>query len=67
MITAKEFLKKNAPNSTEGFMIEFARMHVEAALNAADVRAGEVISEGEWEYVEDTEFILNSYPLSRIK
>jgi len=67
MITAKEFLKKNAPNSTEGFMIEFAKIHVEAALNAADVRAGEVISEGEWEYVEDTEFILNSYPLSRIK
>ena len=67
MITAKEFLKNNAPNSTEGFMIEFAKMHVEAALNAADVLAGELISQGEWEYIEDSEFILNSYPLTIIK
>lgn len=67
MITAKEFLKNNAPNSTEVFMIEFAKTHVEAALNAADVRAGDLISAGEWEYIEDNDFILNSYPLKLIK
>jgi hypothetical protein len=30
MITAKEFIKQNAPCSIEGFMIEFAKLHVKA-------------------------------------
>ena len=82
MITAKEFLKKNAPNSTEGFMIEFARMHVEAALkeafNNSEIRVSEndtneypsFVNNYDDGYVTITvskDSILNSYPLSKIK
>ena len=77
MITAKEFLKKHAPCSTEGFMIEFAKMHVKAALDEAskEAQAGSQYSHhtGEFEdipvyipYVVKNS-ILNSYPESNIK
>lgn len=55
--TAKEFLKENAPCSIEGFMIEFARMHVKAALEEADGEVPLPYSEG----------VLNCYPPERIK
>ena len=72
MITAKEFLKKHAPCSTEGFMIEFAKMHVKAALDEARKKAiikyeysGNV---GEYcDQVIDANSIVNSYPESNIK
>jgi hypothetical protein len=55
--TAKEFLRENAPCSIEGFMIEFARMHVKAALEEADGEVPLPYSEG----------VLNCYPPERIK
>jgi hypothetical protein len=55
--TAKEFLRDNAPCSTEGFMIEFARMHVKAALEEADGEVPLYCSEG----------VLNCYPPTNIK
>ena len=55
--TAKEFLKENAPCSIEGFMIEFARMHVKAALDEADGEVPLPYSEG----------VLNCYPPTNIK
>ena len=61
MITAKQFLKKHAPCSTEGFMIEFAKLHVEAALKAASENV---------EFDEEAlirQSILQSYPLDKIK
>lgn len=71
--TAKEFLKENAPCSTEGFMIEFASMHVKAALKEASEKAkikyeysGNTGSEYCDEYV-DRNSILNAYPPERIK
>ena len=77
MITAKQFLKKHAPCSTEGFMIEFAKLHVEAALKAASEKAklikkeNRVHYQGEWwsefENVLDTKSILKAYPKSNIK
>ena len=77
MITAKQFLKKHAPCSTEGFMIEFAKMHVQAALKAASEKAklikkeNRVYYQGEWwsefENILDRESILKAYRKSRIK
>lgn len=55
--TAKEFVKDNAPCSIEGFMIEFARMHVKAALEEADAEVPLPYSEG----------VLNCYPPEKIK
>jgi len=73
ILTAKEFIETHNrlnDSSTELLMIEFAKLHVEAALKAA--------SEGQinrdiymmLEYGEDMNFkksILNSYPLENIK
>ena len=77
MITAKEFLKKHAPCSTEGFMIEFAKMHVKAALDEASEKAEtDYTYEGEggefedipiFNYFVDKDSILNAYPESNIK
>jgi hypothetical protein len=63
MISAKQFLKKHAPCSTEGFMIEFAKIHVKAALKAAS----EKVKITDYGYSIDTNSILNSYPESNIK
>ena len=72
--TAKEFINMNSQNGSlidlEKIMIEFAKLHVEAALKAA--------SEGQikkdiymmTEYGESMNWkdsILNSYPLENIK
>jgi hypothetical protein len=55
--TAKEFIRDNAPCSMEGFMIEFARMHVKAALEEADGEVPLPYSYG----------VLNCYKPERIK
>ena len=50
--------------------LEFARLHVEAALKAASEKADVVydgISFGTPDYIVDVETILNSYPLKNIK
>jgi hypothetical protein len=48
-------------------MIEFAKLHVQAALEAADVQAENLLPEGCWDFVEDVNFIKNAYPESNIK
>ena len=53
------------PSSCTKFMIEFAKMHVEAALKAASERA-DLTDNGSFPYV-DKASILNSYSLSNIK
>jgi hypothetical protein len=74
--TAEEFFRKNidyvlsendCKEDVENAMIEFAKLHVEAALKAA----GENAHTKDVPYTEDTEVdkgsILNSYPLENIK
>jgi hypothetical protein len=62
MITAKEFLKQSPRNSVEGFMIEFAKLHVEEALT-------HVYEKIDIEEVQDgiKDSILNAYPIENIK
>lgn len=43
------------------------KIHVEAALKEADKKAECEFPEGSWGYIEDKNFILNSYPLTNIK
>jgi hypothetical protein len=54
--TAEEFYNEDLTPLQN--MIEFAKLHVEAALNAACTSDG---------YEIDEESILNSYPLTNIK
>jgi hypothetical protein len=67
-MTAEEFLEKeNLPESISGgtlnyAMIEFAKIHVTAALQAAEEIAIEFDSEGNYD-----NSILNAYPLDLIK
>jgi len=70
--TAKEFLRDNAPCSTEGFMIEFAKLHVEAALKKASISKSlcTAYTEDGLDYKENKlckDSILNAYPLTNIK
>jgi len=67
--TAEEFLK-DAPNNGkywEDKLIEFAKLHVEAALLKADQKAEVEFDEKAWNNVDDKNFIINSYPLTLIK
>jgi hypothetical protein len=74
MITAKEFIKNNSPCSMEGFMIEFAKLHVEKALKEASenftMKQKDNMIEldmcDEWMEV-DKNSILNAYSLENIK
>ena len=80
MITAKEFLRKEYQNNTskmeaincEGhhvvfMMIEFAKLHVKAALKAACNNV-EVICDGSEVFQAiDDDSILNAYPSNNIK
>ena len=60
--TAKDFWDDNTFNDHEEALIEFAKLHVEAALEEAKWRCDDVTnSEGLGLYVE------NSYPLENIK
>ncbi len=79
--TAEEFYNKKdvngLPMSFNEKMIEFAKLHVEAALKAASEKAklikkeNRVHYQGEWwsefENVLDTKSILKAYPKSNIK
>jgi hypothetical protein len=62
MKTAKDFII-NRTNSTEEMMIEFAKMHVEKALEAAS----EIVeNELEKDFL-NKKSILEAYPLDNIK
>ena len=76
--TAEEFLEDNLSNPTKGWsekkrLIEFAKLHVEAALKAASENAeteeecGNPYDPEDYYYVVDRDSILNSYPLENIK
>jgi hypothetical protein len=76
--TAEEFLPKNengrySRNGVEKAMIEFAKLHVEAALKEASENGQAFVNgNGEWVSSNVTAFInkgsiLNSYPLDNIK
>jgi hypothetical protein len=73
--TAEEFLKEAQSNPAKGWtarkaMIEFAKLHVEAALKHASELA-EISNKpkfpGDYNLVIDEDSILNSYPLENIK
>jgi len=76
ILTAKEFIETHNrlnDSSTELLMIEFAKLHVAAALKEASEKAkitydysGNTGSEYCDEFV-DIDSILNSYPLDKIK
>lgn len=63
--TAEELLKKyeNTILSTEDVMIEFAKLHVEAALKAVNK---ECDNEIEKDFI-NSKLIFNAYPLDNIK
>jgi len=69
--TAEEFLKECQSNPHKGWstrkaMIEFAKLHVEAALKAAYDNIEYTEVDSSVPYVVE-ESILNSYPLDKIK
>ena len=74
MITASEFLDKGNFNNTTDMMIEFAKLHVEAALKEASENfkmkikddVHELHMNDDWMEV-DKNSILNAYPLENIK
>lgn len=51
----------------EQAMIEFAKLHVEAALKEASEKASVYADEGGYSEFVDEQSILNSYPLENIK
>ena len=67
--TAEDFMNRPFGQKwdTQELMIEFAKLHVEAALKEADAQAEHLLPEGCWDLLEDVNFILNSYPESNIK
>lgn len=69
--TAEEFMLENLQSmdqtEVEHAMIAFAKMHVEAALKAADASAEFAFPETAWENIDEKYFILDAYPLENIK
>jgi hypothetical protein len=73
--TAKEFYDEHYSDDVVVIMRDYAKLHVEAALKAADEKATvtpidhEEISEGSWRPIwgVDSDSILNAYPLENIK
>lgn len=65
MITAKEFLKQNPRNSVEGFMIEFAKMHIKNIVENIKENMYNT-PQSHYTYI-DLESILNEYPVNNIK
>ena len=70
LLTAEGFLPKNengkySRNEVETAMIEFAKLHVEAALKAASET--EVLYLRNGNAYTDEKAIINSYPLTNIK
>jgi hypothetical protein len=72
---AEEFLKKYELGNTgkidiedaKEAIIEFAKLHVEAALKAASKNADTIHIRNTNDYEIDKESILNAYPLTNIK
>jgi len=83
MITATQLIRNKFPNhdgvfvlrNIEEFMIEFAKLHVEAALKQASEKAkvysiyegANEFEEPQFSYEVDKNSILNSYDLNNIK
>lgn len=71
ILKAEDFYNKkdkdNLPMSFNEKMIEFAKMHVQAALKAASEKASVYADEGGYSEFVDEHSILNSYPESNIK
>lgn len=72
--TAEEFFKPHRNQEgyygfrhIESLMIEFAKLHVKAALEAAAIKSFDTNNHFIERDVEDKESILNSYPLTNIK
>jgi hypothetical protein len=76
--TALEFfIKQKTYTNIEQFMIEFAKLHVQAALKEASEKVrqiedpyaytGNTGSEYPADYIVDKDSILNAYPLTNIK
>ena len=53
--------------TVKNLMIEFAKLHVEAALKEASVKSHVYADEGGYSEFVDENSILNSYPLDKIK
>jgi hypothetical protein len=68
--TAKEFIEMNSEDHSlidiEGIMIEFAKLHVEAALKAK-IKAMEYYHNDGYSLNEMDAFTNDSYPLENIK
>jgi hypothetical protein len=68
--TVKEFIEMNSENHSlidiEGIMIEFAKLHVEAALKAK-IKAMKYYHNDGYSLDEMDAFTNDSYPLSNIK
>ena len=65
MPTAREFYDNHPSDDCVIMMIEFAKLHVQAALKEAAEKA---VTEEVWgDYYVDKNSILNSYPLTNIK
>lgn len=71
MPTAEEFAKEHHPMKTYpadwNVMIEFAKLHVEAALDAARQNATLKLMKFTDDYEVDKKSISESYPLTNIK
>jgi len=66
-IKALEQAVKDAQDNTQKALIEFAKLHVEAALKEASKKAEAKNGPGEWSYLYvDENSIINSYPLTNI-
>ena len=70
--TAKEFLSENFEGSAINpqILIEFAKLHVQAALEAAYYNSDVKVIDADMTgviYGVDSETILNAYPLENIK
>ena len=63
----KEMIAGTSTYSTESLMKEFAKLHVKAALEAADKLAENEFNEKAWDLVDNKNFILNAYDLNLIK
>lgn len=69
LVQLKEYTPKMLTNDIKIAMIEFTKLHVEAALEEASEKAVPVTNgAGEWAYLYvDKDSILQSYPLRNIK
>ena len=63
----KEYTSKILTNDTKLAMIEFAKLHVQAALKEAAEKALVYADEGGYSEFVDESSILNAYPLENIK